>query len=128
MIDFIKQINDENWATLLKGAESSHNISVKESQDAKYTIEHTENGEVISRGSIIIDMKPAGKPAGLIEDIWTKDEYRKKGLASNIVKQLVEIAKEHKCYKVVLVCSDQNVHFYNRAGFYRHQNGMRVDL
>lgn len=84
--------------------------------------------KTISRGSVIIDKKPEGRPAGLIEDIWTDENYRQRGLASKIMKRLIEIAKEKDCYKCVLVCSNENKNFYSKLGFKEHQNGMRLDL
>lgn len=84
--------------------------------------------ELVSTGKIIIDEKKEGKPAGLIEDIWTREDHRKQGLATQVMKQLLKIAKDYNCYKVVLMCADHNVTFYEKLGFRLHQNAMRIDL
>lgn len=97
----------------------------------KICIEYTdENNKCISRGFLIInDRKALGdKSVGLIEDIWTDENHRRKGLASIIMRSLILTAKREGCYKIVLMCSDQNVGLYEKLGFTKHQNAMRLSL
>lgn len=84
--------------------------------------------EKIGYGKIIIDPKEHGRPAGLIEDIWVHENYRGRGIGKEIIRQLIEIAKGKKCYKVVLICADHNIAFYEKCGFHSHQKGMRINL
>jgi ribosomal protein S18 acetylase RimI-like enzyme len=90
---------------------------------------YDDNGDLISKGTIIINSgRDNDKPVGLIEDIWTDEKHRGKGLARSVITDLIEKAKEHKCYKIVLCCADHNIALYERFGFTIHQNAMRLSL
>jgi glucosamine-phosphate N-acetyltransferase len=54
---------------------------------------------------------------GHIEDICVKSQYRNKGFGKLMVKHLVDLAKNNTCYKVVLECSEENSHFYEKCNF-----------
>ena len=43
------------------------------------------------------------RPYGLIENVITDPNYRKKGYATRALAMAVEIAKQHHCYKVMLL-------------------------
>jgi hypothetical protein len=45
-----------------------------------------------------------------------------------LLRHAVEEARSLGCYKVILNCRDELVSFYERFGFHRHDNGMRMDL
>lgn len=104
------------------------NTSIKNSEVYKFTLDIKENDEIVSIGSIIINFRKDDRPVGLIEDIWTKESHRKKGFATKIIKNLIEISKDFNCYKCVLSCSSENVDFYKKIGFNIHQNTMRYNL
>ena len=83
---------------------------------------------LVGRGCLVIDRKMEGKPAGLVEDIWVHEDYRKQGLGKDIMRRLKEIAEKKECYKMVLICAEHNIPFYESCGFYKHQVGMRLDV
>jgi len=87
-----------------------------------------ENNVEIGSGCIIIDYKDQGKPSALIEDIFVVENRRKEGIGSRIVLELVQLARNIDCYKVVLNCSDSNLKFYESIGFKKWQNGMKIEL
>ena len=93
----------------------------------KVVYREQEIGPEVGHGFIIIDLKEIGRPIGLIEDIWTHELHRKKGIGSQIVKELLEIAKKFNCYKVVLQCQDYNIKFYKQLGFEVNQHAMRIN-
>lgn len=95
---------------------------------AKCVASIKDGGKDVSKGTLIINFREGKDPMGLIEDIWTHEDYRKRGLATRIVLSLVNTAKEWGCYKVNLSCADHNIDFYRRFGFEVYQNNMRVDL
>jgi glucosamine-phosphate N-acetyltransferase len=84
----------------------------------------------VCHGTIIINHRKAinGDPVGIIEDVWTHEDYRQKGYGRKLVQELVDFAKTKKCYKVVLDCNDHNVAFYSKIGFKKWQNSMRIDI
>ena len=96
-----------------------------------YTVEIVDSDKeynTIAKGKVIIDQKDEGRPAGLVEDVWVHEEYRKRGLGKQIMEQLLEIAKSKNAYKVILLCAEHNITFYEKCGFHQHQKGMRYNL
>jgi glucosamine-phosphate N-acetyltransferase len=59
-----------------------------------------------------------------IEDVVTKQEYRGKGIAKQLLEKCVEYAKQNNCYKVILDCKDENVAIYEKCGFAKTGNQM----
>lgn len=89
---------------------------------------YSPEGDDISHGSLIINYPDTGAPVGIIENIWTHEKYRRKGLATQIMTELIKIATDKKCYKVILDTADHNVQFYQKLGFVKWQNSMRLSL
>ncbi len=60
------------------------------------------------------------RPFGLIENVVTRAEYRRKGLGRRVISNALEFAWESNCYKVMLMTGrkDQAVYdFYASCGF-----------
>jgi glucosamine-phosphate N-acetyltransferase len=70
----------------------------------------------------------SGGKVGLIEDVAVSEEARGLGLGKLLIETLTEHADKQRCYKVVLSCSENNVPFYEKCDFYRHEVTMRKDL
>jgi glucosamine-phosphate N-acetyltransferase len=87
-------------------------------------------GNVMGTASLILEHKfiHRGGTIGHIEDVAVHPDHGGKGIGSAVVKALVELARQSGCYKVILSCNDQNLPFYTKLGFKRHDNGMRIDL
>jgi glucosamine-phosphate N-acetyltransferase len=94
------------------------------------TVVAVENDQVIATASLILEHKflHRGGTIGHIEDVATHPDHQGKGAGSAVVRSLVELARQSGCYKVILSCNDQNLAFYSKVGFRRHDNGMRIDL
>jgi len=92
-----------------------------------HTIVAVTNGTVIGAGSIFIEPKliHKGGKVGHIEDIATRKGCERAGIGSAIVHNLLEIAKNNGCYKVILSCSRDNIPFYRKLGFHEHETTMR---
>ncbi len=72
--------------------------------------------------TIIKNLTRQARPYGLIENVVTHPNYRKKGYGTAVLKKAVQIAREHDCYKVMLLTSqkdDATLNFYKNAGFSR---------
>jgi glucosamine-phosphate N-acetyltransferase len=63
-----------------------------------------------------------------IEDVVTRKGFEKLGIGSQLVEKVLELAKNEKCYKVILNSSENNSKFYENLGFYKHDNGMRYNI
>ena len=75
------------------------------------------NGKIITYGSIIIENKIHGSISGHIEDIVVDSNFRGLGVGEKLIKQLVEIGKTKKCYRITLFCKEHLVDFYSKNGF-----------
>lgn len=70
----------------------------------------------------------SGGKVGIVEDVAVSEYARGLGLGKLLIDTLVEQAENQNCYKVVLSCSEDNVPFYEKCDFYRHEITMRKDL
>ena len=79
-------------------------------------------GQAVSSVTIIIikNLTRGMRPYALIENVVTAPDYRKKGYAGLLIKKAAEIAKEHNCYKIMLLTGskkESTLDFYKKAGF-----------
>ena len=71
------------------------------------------------------------KPYGLLEDVFVEEEYRGKGIGKELVKRVIEKAKELGCYKLIATSrfGREIVHkFYENLGFKKWGYDFRIDL
>ena len=71
------------------------------------------------------------RPFGLMEDVYVDETYRGRGIGSELVNKVIEIAKEANCYKLIATSriSRPKVHkLYQRLGFSQHGVEFRLDL
>lgn len=62
------------------------------------------------------------RPYALIENVITDAAHRKNGYASAVLNHAKDIAKNAKCYKIMLMTGskqESTLHFYERAGYNR---------
>ena len=81
-----------------------------------------DDGIIVSSCTLIVinNLTRSGRPFGLIENVVTHKEYRKRGYGTAILHKAVEVAKENTCYKVVLLTGRKEesvLRFYERVGF-----------
>ena len=91
-----------------------------------FVLEH--DNELISSCtlSIIPNLTRGGRPYGLIENVVTHANYRRRGFGSSILKYALEVAWKNQCYKVMLLTGskDPAIHyFYEKTGF---QKGVKT--
>lgn len=73
---------------------------------------------------ILQNLTRNARPYALIENVVTHADYRSQGLGQLILQQAVDIARQQRCYKVMLMTSSRlpAVHqFYEQAGFRKDQ-------
>ncbi len=71
------------------------------------------------------------EPYALLEDLLVKEEYRKRGIGTALIKEALAEAKRLKCYKIIGTSrnSRTEVHrFYEKLGFKKYGVEFRIDL
>lgn len=67
---------------------------------------------------------PSGK-IGLLSSMYTLDDYRRKGIARELLSRVMQEAKEYGCGTVQITASDMGVLLYTDFGFVKNGNFMQ---
>lgn len=70
--------------------------------------------------TLILNLTRNGKPFAIIENVITDNGYRRQGIGRKVIENAIQYAKEHNCYKVVLLSSAKRTEshkFYESIGF-----------
>ena len=70
---------------------------------------------------------PSGR-IGLISSMYTNPNYRRKGIAKELLDRVVKEAKEHGCGTVQVTASDAGVKLYTAYGFTQNRNFMQLGI
>ncbi len=70
---------------------------------------------------------PNGK-IGLLSSMFTDPDYRRMGIAKNLLSRVVDEAKNYGCGTVQITASDMGVLLYTDFGFVRNGNFMQYKL
>lgn len=64
---------------------------------------------------------PSGK-MGILSSMYTKPDYRRQGIAKELLTHVVNEAKEYGCGTVQITASDMGVKLYSAFGFKHNEN------
>ena len=70
---------------------------------------------------------PSGK-IGLLSSMYTDPDYRRQGIAKELLRRVVEEARNHGCGSVQITASDMGVLLYTDFGFVKNGNFMQYRL
>lgn len=91
-----------------------------------------EDGKEVARAYLfLITNDLHSEPYGLLEDVFVDEQTRGKGYGTQIVKSVIEKAKELGCYKLIGQSryGRERVHeLYMRLGFEDHGKNFRMDF
>jgi len=71
------------------------------------------------------------QPFGLMEDVFVDENYRSQGLGTKLVEELIKIAKQRDCYKLIGTSRQERpiVHgWYLQLGFKDWGREFRIDF
>ena len=108
------------------------NFDKKDVEAKGFRISITDNGFEVGRAYIYLmhnDLRD--RPFALMEDVYVDDSHRGKGIGSELVRKVIETAKESNCYKLIATSriSRPKVHeLYQKLGFSQHGFEFRIDL
>ncbi len=104
----------------------------KEQKQNAIRLSALENGEELGSMYLYLIRNDSHKePYGLLEDVLVKEEHRKKGIGSALVKEAIAEAKRLGCYKIIGTSrlSRENVHaWYEKLGLKKYGFEFRMDL
>lgn len=85
---------------------------------------------IVGTASLIIEPKfiNTGGVVGHIEDVAVHQAYQHHGVGGKLVQHLLEVSRAQGCYKVILDCAEEVIPFYEKLGFRRWEQAMRIDL
>jgi dTDP-4-amino-4,6-dideoxygalactose transaminase/GNAT superfamily N-acetyltransferase len=81
--------------------------------------------DVVATAKLVIESK-AYDPVAHIEDVVVRENSKRRGHGSYLVKHLVKLANEQKVYKIVLSCDLYLLPFYESCGF--KKSGISMEL
>lgn len=104
--------------------------TIKETFAIKITM--NKDGKQIGRLYLYILKNDLHKePFGFLEDVFVEEEYRKKGIGSQLVQKAIEEAKAQGCYKLIgnSRTFKTGVHaFYEKLGFKKWGFEFRINI
>jgi glucosamine-phosphate N-acetyltransferase len=113
----VGDVSKDQWSLRFKEMKASKNDYFI------LVVENIQTQTIVGTGSIFIEKKMIRNCGlcGHIEDIVVDSKCRGKNVGLWIIENLVHIAKQVGCYKVILDCSEKNVRFYENCGFVRKE-------
>ena len=70
---------------------------------------------------------PSGK-MGLLSSLFTDPDYRRKGIAKELLSRVVDEARKYGCGTVQITASDMGVLLYTSFGFVKNKNFMQYRI
>lgn len=127
---FLKTLENLSETGTMSSYYARRILSEIKSQNGHIYIAKTNDKKIIGTATLLVEQKfiHNGGKVGHIEDVAVRKEYEGNGVGSDIVKKLIELAKEKECYKIILDCNEKNIPFYQNLGFFRYENEMRLNL
>lgn len=123
LLNLYKQLQPEDTDVYTNGALKDVWNLICDDPSLHYIVVEV-NGRIVASCniSIIKNLTRNLRPYGLIENVITDSNYRKKGYATKALNKAIEIAKDNNCYKVMLLTGskkEETLKFYEQAGFIR---------
>lgn len=121
LLNLYKFLNPDDPELTIDESLTEHWEEIISNHDYVY-LAFEEEGRIVSTCvlTIIKNLSRSARPYGLIENVVTHPDCRKRGYGTAVLKRATEIARENNCYKVMLMTShkdEETLNFYKNAGF-----------
>lgn len=123
LLDLYRHLNPEDPE--IKGTDAVKGLWEEICKDpGAYYFVIEEDGILVSSCTLVIirNLTRGGRPYGLVENVVTHKDYRRRGYGKAVLHKAIEVAKGKNCYKVMLLTSrkeESTLRFYEEAGFER---------
>ena len=126
------------FLTTLDSLKQTSNMDKNRAEEVFETINSNPNhiiviaeldGKIVGTATMLIEPKfiHDGGLVGHIEDVVVGRKFQGQKIGNEIVKNLLEFAKNRGCYKTILNCTDDVKEFYEKIGFKHTANELRFD-
>lgn len=112
-VELLSQLTDYKYSTDEKELKESYD-EIHKQNSIILTVCYRD--KMFASAKLLIETK-FGQSVGHIEDVIVDKTVRHKQFGTKMIKELIKIAKEHKCYKVVLECKTGLDIFYKKSDF-----------
>jgi GNAT superfamily N-acetyltransferase len=121
LLELYKHLHPDDLAFPQDFDLAKHWKSILENQCLHYFIAEYD-GKIVSSCALAVipNLTRGAKPYGVIENVVTHENYRRKGFARAVVKRALNYAWENNCYKVMLLSGKKRKEahgLYERLGF-----------
>ena len=126
--DFIETLSNLTEVGELPAEKLKALLDKMNAQDIHVFVAVTNDDKIVGSTTLIVEQKFAhsGYIVGHIEDVCTKKDFEGTGVGSAVIKKALEYAKERGCFRVILDCYDKLMPFYEKFGFKKNSNEMRL--
>ena len=111
---------------------TANNIQIESVPATGIKFAIAEDGRQVARAYLyLMHNELHQEPFGLLEDVYVDESYRGYGYGTALVRQVIAVAKERGCYKLIATSrnSRPKVHqLYQRLGFIERGLEFRIDL
>jgi GNAT superfamily N-acetyltransferase len=90
-------------------------------------------GMIVGTFALLVmdNLAHAGKPSAIIEDIVVDEQYRSRGIGSEMIENAMRICRERGCYKLALSSNSKRKRahrFYQKLGFKKHGYSFVIEV
>jgi len=119
LTDSSYQLDIERYKNIIFNLPKNHRILLYVDEESQ---------KILGMITVIIEQKLIhnGACVAHIEDLVVDKEYRKQGIAKELLDYTIEYAKKNDCYKIILDCDKSLIPFYEKSGLKEKETQMAM--
>jgi GNAT superfamily N-acetyltransferase len=134
LVLYVELAEDRSGAAPADAATSGAVLDAITQDRSRRLVVATVDGKVVGTVDLVIvpNLTHAGKPWAVVENVIVAREFRRQGVASQLMHHVIDTARSAGCYKVQLHSGKQRAaeahEFYRRLGFEAVAEGFKLFL